>query len=72
MTKRNRHRWLAFIAVVGVFLAWGAWSERRGQDPDNQGGYVDVLLFLIRAGDDLPIRGVRVIGRWLVRRRAVR
>jgi hypothetical protein len=47
MTKRGRYIWLGVFGVIGAVLAWGAWKQSPGQDPDNQGGYAIVLLFLL-------------------------
>jgi hypothetical protein len=47
MTRQTRHIWLIIIAVIGAVLAIGAWHESPGEDPDNQGGYVIVLLFFL-------------------------
>ncbi|HEX8339938.1 MAG TPA: hypothetical protein VF624_03420 [Tepidisphaeraceae bacterium] len=47
MTKRGRYIWLGVFGAVGAFLAWGAWHQSPGQDPDNQGGYAIVLLFFL-------------------------
>jgi hypothetical protein len=47
MTKRGRYILLGVFGVIGALLAWGAWHQSPGQDPDNQGGYVIVLLFFL-------------------------
>ena len=47
MTKRGRYIWLGAFGVVGSLLAWGAWHQSPGEDPDNQGGYAIVLLFFV-------------------------
>ncbi len=47
MTKRGRYIWLGVFGVIGAVLAWGAWHQSPGQDPDNQGGYAIVLLFFL-------------------------
>jgi hypothetical protein len=47
MTNRGRYIWLGVFGVIGAVLAWGAWHQSPGQDPDNQGGYAIVLLFFL-------------------------
>jgi heme/copper-type cytochrome/quinol oxidase subunit 2 len=47
MSNRARYIWLAFFAIVGTFLAIGAWHQSPGEDPDNQGGYALVFLFFV-------------------------
>ena len=47
MTKRGRYLWLGVIGVIGALLALGAWHDSLGQDGDNQGGFVIVLLFFL-------------------------
>jgi hypothetical protein len=62
MTKRGRYIWLGVFAVIGAMLAWGAWHPSPGQDPDNQGGYAIVLLFLMI----LPLIYLPLGVRWLI------
>ena len=47
MSKRIRYICLIIMTLVGTLLAIGAWHEAPGHDPDNQGGYVIALFFLL-------------------------
>jgi hypothetical protein len=47
MTKRARYTWLIGFAVVGTVFALGAWHQSPGEDTDNQGGFVLVLLAFV-------------------------
>lgn len=70
MTKRGRHLWLGVFAVIAALLAWGAWHQSPGEDPDNQGGYAIVLLlFVILLFIYVPV-AMRAIGARLRRRPA--
>jgi hypothetical protein len=61
MSKRSQYIWLGIFAVVGCVLALGAWQHTPGDDPDNQGGYLIVLiLFLVMLFMYVP-----VLVRWL-------
>jgi hypothetical protein len=69
MTNRGRYIWLGVFGVIGAILAWGAWHQSPGQDSDNQGGYVIVLLFfLVMLFIYVPVV-MRSIGARLGRRR---
>jgi hypothetical protein len=47
MSKRVRYTWRVVIAVVGIWLAIGAWHPSPGQDSDSQGAYLLVFLFFV-------------------------
>jgi uncharacterized membrane protein required for colicin V production len=48
MTKRRRNILVGVFVAVAGFLAVGAWLQKPGEDPDNQGGVAFALLaFLV-------------------------
>jgi hypothetical protein len=70
VSKRGRYIWLGVIGVLSAFLAWGAWQQSPGEDPDNQGGFVFVLLVLLILLFIYVAAAYRGIDAWIDRRDA--
>src|SRR2546421_9867877 len=66
MTKRRRNILLALFLAVAVFLAVGAWIQKAGHDPDNQGGVAFALLSLLVVLCIAIVRLTRAVGGLLV------
>jgi hypothetical protein len=47
MARRTRYISLVVLTLLAGFLAAGALRDSPGQDPDNQGGYLIVLLLFL-------------------------
>jgi hypothetical protein len=69
MTKRRRNILLGLFLVVAGFLAVGAWLQKPGDDPDNQGGVAFALLALLVVLCIVVVRLTRAVSSRLVARK---